>query len=123
MRTRLIAALVAAAVVVLGFGHVPAGDVRPGGLDPSLAAYLQAGGSLDDLCLADDPNGSGHHEDGQQHCPLCVLTKAFALAAPPTVPMPSERPATAVALPEMRHLASGHTPRAPPARGPPTSLV
>lgn len=119
LKHRLVVALVAAAVAVLGFGPIPAADEPP--LDPLLAAYVQTGGSLDDLCRTGDPR-DGDPAQGQ-HCPLCLPAPSFALAVPPVLALPSVRPVAVAAVPEMPHLTSGHAPRAPPARGPPVSLV
>ena len=117
LANRLAAALVALALAVLGFAHSTA-PAAPS--DPMMAAYLQAGGVLDDLCVA-DPGNSDHNL--YQDCPVCALTKAFALAASTTAPRPGTR-LVAMPLPHaVAPLTAGHTPRAPPARGPPASFV
>ena len=115
LSNRLIAALLALGLLVLGFGHqhTPAMPA-----DPMLAAYLQMGGALDELCVT---------QDGPQRmaedCPVCTLAKIMSLGA--------DAPATGIALrivmlerPSTGNvLVDAHTPRAPPARGPPLFLV
>lgn len=44
-------------------------------VDPQLAQYLDTGGSLDDLCLADHETSHGHD------CPFCREIDIFALDA------------------------------------------
>ena len=115
LQNRLTAALLALALVVLGFGHQHA-PAAPA--DPMLAAYLQSGGTLDELCL---PDGQAPHGMAQD-CPVCTLAKAMALTPQP------EQPATALAVSRAHPvcagplLALGHSPRAPPARAPPHHL-
>lgn len=114
---RLAAALVALALSVLGFGHAVA---PAGSTDPTVAAWVQAGGSLDDLCLSGTGrSGNGQHAD----CPVCALAKSAAPAAIALVPLP-DACLVAVRLPRpVAHLADAHAPRAPPARGPPLALA
>lgn len=112
-----LAALLALALASLGAAHpgAPAGEQ-----DRMIAAFVQAGGSLDDLCLT-DPDSTDHaaHSD----CPLCTLATSLALAAPPALPVVTLR-ATRLGRTDHRpHLADSHAPRAPPARGPPIALV
>ena len=115
-RNRLIAALLALALVFLGFGHQHAPSAPS---DPMLAAYLQAGGSLDDLCL-DLKDAPG---DRVQDCPVCTLAQAMALLPAAGQSGLSLRIAR-IEPPRAGHLLAGHhTPRAPPARGPPVALV
>ncbi len=112
---RLTAALLALALMVLGFGHQHAPALPA---DPMLAAYIQMGGELDDLCVSQD-GPQGMAED----CPVCTLAQIMALGA--------DAPGAGVALriamldvPVAGHLlAHAHSPRAPPARGPPLFLV
>lgn len=113
--SRLTAALLALALMVLGFGHQHAPALPA---DPMLAAYVQMGGELDDLCVT---------QDGPQamadDCPVCTLAQIMALG--------TDAPGSGVALriarldlPAVGHLlARVHSPRAPPARGPPHFLV
>ena len=112
--TRLTVALTVLALVGLGGAHRHA---PPG--DPAVAAFLQTGGSLAELCLTGDGDGPGPHGD----CPACTLGKTLAVAA--TLPMPrlAGRLAGTVHLKPRAGLTPAHPPRAPPARGPPTALA
>jgi len=112
--TRLTVALTVLALVGLGGAHRHA---PPG--DPAVAAFLQTGGSLAELCLTGDGDGPGPHGD----CPACTLGKTLAVAA--TLPMPrlAGRLAGTVHLQPRAGLTPAHPPRAPPARGPPTALA
>lgn len=83
-----------------------------------LAAYIQMGGELEDLCVSQDgPQGMA------EECPVCTLAQIMALGA--------DAPGAGVALciamldvPAAGHLlVRAHSPRAPPARGPPLFLV
>ena len=113
---RLTAALLALALVFIGFGHQHA-PAMPNA--PMLAAYLQMGGSLDELCVDED----GPQQAMAQDCPVCTLAKLMALS-----PVTGE---AGLSLRIARHdlptagdlLARRHAPRAPPARGPPAILV
>jgi hypothetical protein len=112
---RLIAALLALAVVVLGFGHQHAPAVPA---DPMLAAYLQTGGTLEDLCLDDDPSHAA-----AQDCPVCTLAKAMGLS-PDIGAIAVTTLGTKMAQPRAGDLfAHLHAPRAPPARAPPAVLA
>lgn len=116
LQSRLTAALLALALAVLGFGHQH-GPAAP--TDPTLAAYLQMGGSLDDLCIegGDAPHGMA------QDCPVCTLASGMALSPEVGQSGLSLRMAR-IDLPRAGHLLAGHhTPRAPPARGPPLALA
>lgn len=112
---RLTAALLALALMVLGFGHQHAPALPA---DPMLAAYIQMGGELDDLCITQD-GPQGMAED----CSVCTLAQIMALG--------TDAPGAGVALriamlgvPAAGHLlAHAHSPRGPPARGPPLFLV
>ena len=109
------AVLVALAILVLGFGHQHA-PAAPS--DKMLAAYLQMGGSLDELCVEQEgPRGVA------QDCPVCTLASCMALSPP----LPQSSFSLGIATLEFPRagdlLARGHTPRAPPARGPPTAFV
>jgi len=113
----LAAALVALALAVLGFGHAPGPGASQ---DPLVSAWLQSGGSLDDLCLTEPGHSDhGNHDD----CPVCALAKSVALPAPGSVPGPGTRLVAVHLAQSAAHLTAGHAPRAPPARGPPASLV
>jgi hypothetical protein len=110
-----LAALCALALVLVAFAHRPV-EAAPRLADPQSAAYLALGGSLADLCT------SG--EDGQNHaahadCPACTLVKSMALAPACSGPTgPAVWSGERLAWPETL-APTGHTPRAPPARGPP----
>jgi hypothetical protein len=114
--TPAISVLSALALILVAFGHRPV-EADPRLADPQIAPYLALGGSLADLCL------SG--KDGQDHaahadCPACTVAKSMALAPAclgPTglVVWSGQR----AAWPEPLVL-TGHGPRAPPARGPPS---
>ena len=108
--------LCALALMLVAFAHRPLEtDLRLS--DPQIAAYLATGGSLADLCISGD--------DGQDHvahadCPACTIAKSMALAPACLAPVglvawSSHR----AAWPETLVL-TGHGPRAPPARGPPS---
>lgn len=115
-QTRLTAALLALALAVLGFGHrlAPAAP-----MDPMLAAYMQMGGSLDNLCIEGDDAPHGMAQD----CPVCTLVHGMALLPEADQSGVSQR-ITRIEPSRAGHLlASHHTPRAPPARGPPVTLV
>ncbi len=112
---RLIAALLALGLMVLGFGHQHAPGMPA---DPMLAAYLQMGGALEELCVTQDGP-----QRMAQDCPVCTLAQIMSLGA--------DAPAMGIALrivalelPVTGYLlAQAHDPRAPPARGPPLLLV
>jgi hypothetical protein len=115
----VVSALCALALVLVGFAHRPA-EAAPPAADAALAAYLAAGGTLDDLCLdAGGDGGTLSHAD----CPACTLAKTIApppVAAGLAAPAPCA--AARLATPDRPALA-GHTPRAPPARGPPATRI
>lgn len=112
--TRLTVALTVLALVGLGGAHRHG---APG--DPAVAAFLQAGGSLAELCLTGDGDGPGPHGD----CPACTLAKTLADTAAAPMPRPAGRLAGTVHTPPRAGLTPAHPPRAPPARGPPTALA
>lgn len=106
----------ALALALLGFGHAHA-PAAPS--DPMLAAYLNMGGIVDEICI----DGQDSPRDMAQDCPVCTLAKAMALAPETGRPGLALRIA-GIGLPRAGHLlANHHTPRAPPARGPPVALV
>ena len=112
---RLTAAFLALALMVLGFGHQHAPALPA---DPMLAAYIQMGGELDDLCVSQD-GPQGMAED----CPVCTLAQIMALGAGAAGAGVALRVAV-LDVPVAGHLlAHAHSPRAPPARGPPLFLV
>lgn len=116
LANHLTAALLVLALVALGFGHRHS-PATPA--DPGLAAYVAMGGVLDDLCLDEQEAPQGVAQD----CPVCTLAKVMALAPETARAGFSLRPVTADLPPAGHLLASHHTPRAPPARGPPAALV
>jgi hypothetical protein len=113
--------LCALALVLVAFAHRPAIAQVSVSQDPAadaqLAAFLASGGTLADLCLPDAP---GHPAAAHADCPACTLTKTMALG-PSCAAAPVLLSATVVATvwPDAPVL-TGHGPRAPPARGPPS---
>jgi hypothetical protein len=104
------------ALVLVAFGHRPV-ETDPRLSDPQIAAYLALGGSLSDLCISgEERQDHAAHAD----CPACTIAKSMVLAAACLAPMglvawSNHR----AAWPETLVL-TGHGPRAPPARGPPS---
>lgn len=116
LANRLIVACLALALMVVGLGHQHA-TATPS--DPMLAAYLEMGGSLDELCIESTDAGRGMAQD----CPVCTLAQSMALS-PDAPELTACARITRVDPPRLSApLAHGHTPRAPPARGPPAILV
>ncbi|WP_333834637.1 hypothetical protein [Rubrimonas sp.] len=111
---RLCVALIALALATAGVGH---GHGPAPALPAALAAFLDAGGTVDDLCL----EGADHVDVGGD-CPWCQREEAVALAAALFSLSPPPRAAEPRPLAEAG-TAIGRGPRAPPARGPPTSLA
>jgi hypothetical protein len=113
-RTVRVLCALALALVAFGHHHVETG---PRLSDPQITAYVALGGSLADLCLSgDDEQDHAAHAD----CPACTIAKSMALA--PACLAPSDlvvRSSHRAAWPETLVL-TGHGPRAPPVRGPPS---
>lgn len=111
-----VSVLCALALMLVAFGHRPV-ETDPRLSDPQIAAYLAIGGSLADLCISgDDSQDHVAHAD----CPACTIAKSMALA--PACLAPSELVVWSghrAAWPETLIL-TGHGPRAPSARGPPS---
>lgn len=107
---RLLATFAVAALVLLGSVHHH--GPKP---DASLSAFLQAGGSLADICQA----GADKPHPAASECPACTLAKSIAIGPVVAVliaqrlPMGSVQPGRA----EICGVTRG--PRPPPARGPP----
>lgn len=114
--SRLLSALLALALVMVGFGHRP---VQSAPADPALLAYLQAGGTLDALCLAEGDAPGPMAQD----CPVCTLAHAMALAPAPVAPATRACPEPLRLSVPGQAPAQAHMPRAPPARGPPAFPV
>ncbi|MEO0774203.1 MAG: hypothetical protein AAFZ04_13580 [Pseudomonadota bacterium] len=105
------------ALVALGFGHAAhaSHSHHNAALDPSLRAFLDAGGALSDVC--------GEDRDQTAHlgiCPVCHLVSGFAMPeagaqgaviALRTTPVEWHAPLT-LNLPPKPHI--GHGSRAPP---------
>ena len=111
-----VSVLCALALMLVAFAHRPL-ETDPRLSDPQIAAYLALGGSLADLCIsADNTQDHAAHAD----CPACTIAKSMALAPACLAPMGlmvwsshrADSPETLV--------LTGHGPRAPPARGPPS---
>jgi hypothetical protein len=108
--------LCALALMLVAFAHHPA-EAAPRLSDSQSAAYLALGGSLADLCTAgaDDQDRAAHAD-----CPACTLVKSMALAPACLAPMgPAVWSGPRAAWPDPIVL-TGHGPRVPPARGPPS---
>lgn len=71
-----VTAMLVAALLTLGFAH----RISLPETDPDLLAYLQAGGSLADICDASDDVPHGLN----QNCEACRLVDAAACPAPST---------------------------------------
>ena len=113
---RAVSVLCALALMLVAFAHRPV-ENDPRLSDPQIAAYLALGGSLADLCISgDDTEDHATHAD----CPACTIAKSMALAPACLAPMGLIAWSThRAAWPETLVL-TGHGPRAPPARGPPS---
>lgn len=116
---RAVSVLCALAVIAVAFGHRPI-EMDPRLSDPQIAAYLALGGSLSDLCLS---GGDGQDHGSQTDCQACTIAKSLAVNAVCHAPLSvvvtsSQR----VGWPETVVIASQGA-RAPPARGPPSSLL
>lgn len=108
--------LCALALVLVAFAHRPP-VAEASATDAQLAAYLAIGGTLADLCLSDDPD---HPATAHADCPACTLTKVMALA-PACAAAPVLLSTTVIATVwPATPVPTGHGPRAPPARGPPS---
>jgi hypothetical protein len=112
---RLLAVVLAMAFVLLGFGHQQG---QTASFDPQLAAYLQAGGVMDDLCSdTDSPDPMA------APCPVCTLAQTMALPAEPVGLPQAVQPVRFLpfAFSDQRLVSHDHV--APPARGPPAQLT
>ncbi|MEP3847257.1 MAG: hypothetical protein ABJM43_18090 [Paracoccaceae bacterium] len=98
------------AVVVLGFVH--ARGSAP--LSPELAAYIEMGGALSDICGANDPDALGGDD-----CPICRLSDA-ALGEPLSTLIDTQAMSYRhkIVAPDGAIVPSALC-RAPPVRGPP----
>ncbi len=109
------AVLCALALCLVGLAHRPA-SAGQRATEARIAAFLAAGGTLDDACLSGDADGQGapHAE-----CPACTLGKGMAMPAalpgPSRSPAFSAAPAFCPAAPVLPRTGA----RAPPATGPP----
>jgi hypothetical protein len=115
--SRLISTLCALTLVFLGLESALMAMLR---LDPALAAYVQAGGEIKDLCRsADERSGQVQHDT----CPACTLAKALDVAAPQTIRasyfLNSTHPAVRVQKLGLGPKLSG----CPPARAPPVRAI
>ncbi|OYU40842.1 MAG: hypothetical protein CFE33_01795 [Pseudorhodobacter sp. PARRP1] len=108
--------LFAAALSVLGYGHqMPLHD------PVDLSAYAMPDGTLPELCH--DAGSAEHGQKGQPPCPLCRIIAALEL--PPVVTLPPLHldPVAVVWRDAALTDAKSHQSRAPPARGPPATLI
>ncbi|MEM0949686.1 MAG: hypothetical protein AAGK37_19970 [Pseudomonadota bacterium] len=107
---RFVAALYAVSLALVSFAHDPTGANRP---DAEISAFIQAGGSLADICATT----SGEASDPE--CPACILAKSFAdvRSAPEVFCQAKQRP-TRVVRSIYIH-AGAQIASTPPARGPP----
>ena len=112
----LLALILGLALAGAGAAHRP---VERPAQAAALAAFLQAGGTLADLCheAGDTGHGGGH---ATMECPACQLQKSGCLVAVVTLPV-ALRFARSEALPfaEMRLAVPASRDERPPARGPP----
>ncbi len=118
-------ALFALAIALLGFGHH---HHEAPERDPDLVAYLELGGSLDDLCLTEmTAQADGEAPDGTGgrvlDCPACMLAGAFALPDGAATALIIGYDTLVVPLPLVPGRVALFVPPAPPARGPPLSIV
>lgn len=127
MRTRFRAllrvqiALLALAIALLGFGHH---HHEAPERDPDLVAYLELGGSLDDLCLTEmAENGEAPTGWPAHDCPACMLAGAITIPGVGTTALVVSYDVIAAHRPAVPARVAQFDPRAPPARGPPLSFV
>jgi hypothetical protein len=111
-RAGALVALLACLAAVLAGAVAPAAAPA----DPRLAAFLAAGGTLDDICGA-----AGHGAAGGRHCDACLLLgPALLPEAGASAPAATARVVAAEAPPAaaVPHAAprSANQPRAPPLR-------
>lgn len=108
--------LLAVALGVLGFGH------RIALHDPvDLSAYAMPDGTLPELCH--DGGTQDHGQKDQAPCPACRIIAAMELPPVITLPPVQLEPVTVIWPEAALADASEHQPRAPPARGPPITLI
>jgi hypothetical protein len=110
-RASVVAALLACLAAVLAGAAMPA--AAP--VDPRLAAFLAAGGALDDIC-----GEAGHGAPGTRHCDACQLLGPALPPETPSVP-PARTPGFAAADPCVpaalrAESRKANQPRAPPVR-------
>ena len=110
-----ISAFAVLSVLLLGPGH----GSRAQPLDPEMVAYLQAGGTLADLCInsGDDPSGMG------KDCPDCNLCKTIVLDTFARMAILISVRSEKIAPLLERSPRDGNDTRGPPVRGPPFSHV
>ena len=111
----IMALLLAVALVGLGFGHRMVLE------DPvDLSAYAMPDGTLPELC---HDGGEDHGAKDQPPCPLCRIIVALDMPATVTLPPVLLTPQLVVWPHRSVAERSAHQPRAPPARGPPATLI
>lgn len=113
---RAVSVLFALALMFLASAHRPV-ETDPRLSDSAVGAYLALGGSLADLCIAgDDTEDHATHAD----CPACTIAKNMALTPACLAPTGIVTWSTYRAAWREALVLTGHGPRAPPARGPPS---
>lgn len=110
----LITVILAVVLSVLGFAHRPAAPVE----NMRLAAYVAAGGAIEDLCELD----GDARLHGAAHCDACRLVGAAALPDPGVLSLPGDLPlANTGTFPPPRSRAGFLRDPARAVRGPPWS--
>lgn len=112
---RAVLALVLLALAGVGWAHDHRAAPRP---DPALAAFLAAGGTLDDLCHV----AGGDHGPAVAagECPACLLAKTLVPSAPVALHLRLQRRAGRRVLPAARRAVAAWPRHGPAARGPPS---
>lgn len=105
-------------ILALTFAFAVAGSAHrvPSPADASVNAFLEAGGSLDDLC------GDGPFADGSS-CDICRLVASFTLPDPAGMPQRADQPSGLLTLTQNQGvLATGPLYARLYLRGPPLTV-
>lgn len=113
----VLAALSALALLLAGFG--PGLVSRASMLDPALVAYVDAGGSLSDLCIG-SPGTPLEHGQSCKDCTLCKIQLHPATLAIRGLPTLSQNHVGPISRPNAFGVVAVV---GPPVRAPPASLV